>query len=105
VPEGRWVDRRVVRCHTVRMTTRVRTKRINARLSDDVARKLSYLERRTHMTTTDVVRESIERYYAAVSRDGEPGSAFAGFIGCADGPEDLSESYKRALSESLEKKA
>ncbi|MBK6515579.1 MAG: ribbon-helix-helix protein, CopG family [Polyangiaceae bacterium] len=55
------------------MTTRVRTKRINARLSDDVARKLSYLERRTHMTTTDVVRESIERYYAAVSRDGEPG--------------------------------
>lgn len=86
------------------MTTHARGSRINARLSEDVARKLTYLERRTRMTTTDVVRESIERYYAAVSGEGDPGSAFAGFIGCADGPEDLSTSYKGALSESYEKK-
>jgi predicted DNA-binding protein len=47
------------------MTRRPST-RINARIPPDVARKVAYLESRTHRTTTGVIVESIERFYAAV---------------------------------------
>ena len=52
----------------------------------EVARKVAYLEKRTRKSTTEIVVESIERYYATMS--GEGGTAAealeqAGFIGCA----------------------
>jgi predicted DNA-binding protein len=82
--------------------------RINARLPAEVARKVAYLESRTKMSTTEVVLESIERYYAAMTEgDGTAADALAkaGFIGCAKGPADLSRSYKTELTRSLAKKA
>ena len=83
-------------------------KRINARLDGPLANKVAYLRAQTNKSTTEVVRESIERYYEAVERRG--GSALeimtrTGFVGCADGPRDLSRRYKEALRESLGKKA
>ena len=84
--------------------------RINARLAPDSARKVSYLERYTSMSTTEVLRESIDRFYAAVMREGEDGGtaekalAAAGFVGCASGLADLSSSYKGELGRSLGKK-
>jgi predicted DNA-binding protein len=100
------------------------TTRIHARLPADVARKLAWLERRTRKTTTEVLRASIERYFAAeldraLPMDladaslvvGEEGAGSAerilaesGFIGAADGPADLSSTYEAELARSLEKK-
>jgi hypothetical protein len=87
--------------------TAAKTHRINARLPPDVARKVAYLERRTKMSTTEVVRESIDRYYAAVvDGEGSPAEVLerAGFVACAKGPEDLSVSYKAELAGSIGKK-
>jgi hypothetical protein len=87
--------------------TAAKTHRINARLPPDVARKVAYLERRTKMSTTEIVVESIDRYYAAVvDGEGSPAQVLerAGFVACARGPEDLSVSYKADLTRSLGKK-
>ncbi len=81
--------------------------RINARLPADVARKVAYLERRTKMSTTEIVVTSIERYYDAMTQgEGTAADALAeaGFIGCAEGPVDLSSSYKAEMGRSLAKK-
>lgn len=88
------------------MTT-AKSTRINARLPDDVARKVAYLERRTKMSTTEVVVASIERYYAAIAEgEGTAADALAqaGFVGCASGPADLSTTYKAELARSLANK-
>jgi hypothetical protein len=88
--------------------TKASSRRINARLPAEVARKVAYLERRTHKSTTDVLRESIDRYYAAVTAaTGSAEDAFtqAGFIGCARGDVELSSTYKRALAASWSDKA
>ncbi len=62
------------------------------------------------MSTTEVLLASIERYYAAMTEGRAEGTAAralaeAGFIGCAEGPADLSSSYKSGLTRSLAKKA
>jgi predicted DNA-binding protein len=78
--------------------------RINARLPAEVAQKVAYLEKRTNMSTTEVVRESIDRYYAALTEEqGASAQALerAGFVGCASGPADLSSSYKTKLGRSI----
>jgi hypothetical protein len=84
-----------------------KTHRINARLPPDVARKVAYLERCTKMSTTEIVTESIDRYYAAiVHEEGSPAEVLerAGFVACARGPEDLSVSYKADLTRSIGKR-
>lgn len=81
--------------------------RINARLPPELARKTAYLERRLNLTTTQVVREALERFYASV-HEGPADTAElledAGFVACTAGPEDLSSTYKAELTRSLEPK-
>jgi hypothetical protein len=87
--------------------TRAAPARINARLPPETASKVAYLERRTKMSTTEVVLASIDRYYATLTEGKGAGAealAEAGFIACANGPSDLSSSYKSDLALSLEKK-
>ena len=81
--------------------------RVNARLSPEVARKLAYLQRRTGKSASEVLVESIERHHAAVTTEDEGPTLLeqAGFVACADGPADLSTTYKDALSSSLGDKA
>jgi hypothetical protein len=103
----RHIDALRVPCHTNCMTAS-KPHRINARLPPDVARKVSYLERRGRMTTTQVLRESIELYYATVTRETSTAASAleqAGFVGCASGPRDLSSTYKAQLADSLEEKS
>ncbi len=90
------------------MTAAAKSARINARLPAEATRKVAYLERRTGKSTTEVVLTSIDNYYAVLTA--EEGSAAsvlaeAGFVGCAEGPEDLSRSYKTELAVSLGKKS
>ncbi len=66
--------------------------------------KIEQLKRRTNRSTTAIVKEALAQYLE--SQAASPSSAkqifhASGFIGCADGPEDLSTSYKEALVESL----
>ncbi len=90
--------------HTLRMTTAAR---LNARLDAAVAKKLEYLKKRTRQSTTDVVRRSIELYYDSVAKNDEALELLeqSGFIGCAEGPRDLSKRYKAELMRILAEKA
>jgi hypothetical protein len=82
--------------------------RINARLDQALARKVSLVQKRTHRSLSQVVQESLTRYCdEELSEDGEPFAILksTGFVGCADGPADLSSGYKKDLTRSLGRKA
>jgi predicted transcriptional regulator len=82
--------------------------RINARLDDELARKLAELCRTSGQSTSAILKAALEAYIAsAQARSGaQPGLLLqrAGFIGCARGPAGLSQSYKEALGKSLRDK-
>lgn len=74
--------------------------RINARLDDVRSRRLTYLERATGWSVSKIVRTAIDTYYRHFRQaKADPSSALteSGFIGCADGPSDLSGTYKDEL--------
>ena len=80
------------------------TVRINARLDKKLADQVEALRRRTGKTLTQVIEESLQLYCQS-QRTGEVADGLAGFIGCADGPEDLSVQYKAEFGRSLGRKA
>jgi Ribbon-helix-helix protein, copG family len=74
--------------------------RINARLDDDTGRKLAYVERETGWSISEIVRRAIDAYYGSfktVRADAASALRKSGFLGCADGPADLSVTYKGEL--------
>jgi hypothetical protein len=77
--------------------------RLNARIDPSLARKVATLRRATKQTTTEVVRTALERYFEAITREASPYERLSesGFVGCADGPADLSATYKDQLARSL----
>lgn len=76
--------------------------RINARLGEELARKLDYLASRTQQSTSDVVRESIAAYYQALEETpSRPADALGELVGRVEGPRDLSSRYKEELERSL----
>jgi len=82
--------------------------RINARLDKPLARKVSLVCKRTHRSVSQLVKESLTRFCDEQLREGgEPLALLkaAGFVGCVDGPADLSSSYKKELTGSLGRKA
>jgi len=79
--------------------------RINARVGEELARKLDYLAERTQQSTSDVLRESIAAYYRQLEEaPTHPADALRELVGCADGPRDLSTKYKDELERSLTEK-
>ena len=71
--------------------------RINVRLDQEYASKLSYLMKATESTVSDVIKRAIDLYYADLqTRQAKPAEIWkqSGFIGCAEGSENLSEDYK-----------
>ena len=82
--------------------------RINARLDSDLARKVEAVQTRTKKSLTEIVHESLERYCddeLRRDRDAFRILESTGFVGCADGPADLSTNYKQELTRSLQRKA
>jgi hypothetical protein len=82
-------------------------RRINARLSAAVAGKVASLQRRTRKSTSAILVEAIERYYAATEPAGtDPVQILeqTGFVGADAGPRDLSNRYKDHLLAGLRKK-
>ena len=81
--------------------------RINARLDDELARRVDLVRKRKRRSVSQIVQESLVRYCdQELGEGGEPLAILksAGFIGCADGPADLSSDYKRELGRSLRRK-
>jgi len=76
--------------------------RINARLGEELARKLDYLAERTQQSASDVLRESIAAYYREVEESPvRARDLLEEFVGSVDGPADLSSKYKEELERSL----
>ena len=76
--------------------------RVNARLDDSYTEKLEFLKQATGLTLSDVVRESVDRYYAQVRNEADGRhTELDGLVGAFDGvpetPVDLSAEYKRYL--------
>ena len=77
------------------------SRRINARIDEELARKLEELGKLTGKSASAILKLALDAYYARVR--GAPGHAkqalrAADFVGCADGDPELSASYKDALS-------
>lgn len=73
-------------------------------MDEDLARKVKYLRQRTGSSTTGVIIASIEAYYARLAPSEEPGVLLQEFVGCAEGPPELSSNYKAILADSLASK-
>jgi hypothetical protein len=76
--------------------------RINVRLDQEYASKLSYLMKATESTVSGVIKCAIDIYYADLqTRQAKPEEIWkqSGFIGCAAGSETLSENYKDILGD------
>ena len=84
------------------------TRRINARLDEELAQKLDQLGKLTGKSATEIIKAALEAYCARSSLD-EHGAMTvlraSGFIGCASGDPDLSTRYKEQLTASWSKKA
>lgn len=81
-----------------------RPSRINARLDKGRAEKLQYLRRATHLGVSDLVKRGIDLLYEDIRRETrDPFEVLTetGFIGCGEGPPDLSSRYKDELREIL----
>ena len=81
--------------------------RLNARLTDELSRKLLALERMTGLSRSEIVRVALERYFEETpvpGRSVRDAIHASGLIGCGEAEADLSGSYKSRLRESLERK-
>jgi predicted DNA-binding protein len=78
--------------------------RINARLDRDLITKLSQLQHETGLTKTQIIRASIEAFYAATKAAARPANLLRDFIASGDADPTLSETYKAALVRGLTSK-
>jgi hypothetical protein len=81
--------------------------RLNARLPEELARKLEALERATGQSTSNVVRVAIERYFNEIcgpGRSAREAIYLSGLVGCGEAEVDLSTTYKSRLHEGLGRK-
>ena len=79
--------------------------RINARLDDEHAEKLTSLTRATGASITEVLKQALDVYFEQL--ENSRGSAAeileqSGFIGCGEGSLHLSEQYKDSLKKSVQ---
>jgi predicted transcriptional regulator len=81
--------------------------RLNARLTEELARKLESLEKATGQSTSSVVRVALERYFddlCGPGRSARDAILASGLVGCGEAEADLSTTYKQRLRESLGRK-
>jgi Arc/MetJ-type ribon-helix-helix transcriptional regulator len=81
--------------------------RLNARLTEELARKLEALERATGQSTSDVVRAALERYFTEIcgpDRSAREAIYQSGLVGCGEAEADLSATDKSRLREGLGRK-
>lgn len=77
--------------------------KISAQLDADLTDKMKYLMRSRGESVSDIIKASIEEYYERCKGQADSAQILeqTGFIGCAEGPVDLSENYKEYLDDDL----
>ncbi|MHC5773165.1 CopG family transcriptional regulator [Nostoc sp.] len=83
------------------------TMRINARLDEEYADKLAYIQQQTNQAVTDVIKSAIELYYQQLQQEQKNALSMliqTGFIGCGQADPNLSINYKSILRDSLKAK-
>lgn len=78
--------------------------RINARLDNPSRQKLLYLQRMTGWRISEIVGKAIDAYYGQFRKANARSAellAQSGFVGCSEGPRDLSVTYKNQLRPDL----
>ena len=81
--------------------------RINARLDEEYADKLAYIQQQTNQAVTDVIKSAIELYYQQLQQKQKNALLMltqTGFIGCGHTDSDLSVNYKLILRDGLKAK-
>lgn len=84
-----------------------KTKRISARITPRVARMLAELSAHEESDLSEQIMEAVkERYDRLLAQRQNAWKVFEkqGFIGCAKGPANLSQSYKAVYSKALSSK-
>jgi hypothetical protein len=85
--------------------TKPALERVNARLDETTARELQQLMRDTGLSVTDVIRESIHRYYLQETvQQHSVLDVFTDLVGGIEAPAELSANYKSELRASLTRK-
>lgn len=78
---------------------------VNARLDDAQAAKFRQLQSSLRISASEVVRQALDLLHKE-QRKGKGTKTRAllasNFVGCAEGPEDLSSRYKQHLTQALE---
>ena len=81
--------------------------RVNARLDERRAAKLHQLQSSLRVSASEVVKRALDVLHKEQC-EGEGAKTKAllssNFVGCADGPEDLSSRYKQHFTQALEDK-
>ena len=81
--------------------------RINARLDEEAENNLHYLQEVTQENNTEIVKAALRHYANLVREDARRRNVAlseSGFIGCFEGPEELSVNYKQYVQAHLDEK-
>ena len=81
--------------------------RINARLDETALKQLDYIHTTTRQNVTEIIRHSLDLYYQQLKNQKSNHLTellASDFIGCVEGPDDLSSEYKSCLSDTLNDK-
>ena len=79
--------------------------RINTGLNDERTEKLKHIQSLTQLSVSEIVNPAIDlwrRQQAERPREKLDALLSSGFVGCAEGPEDLASQYKQYLTRNLE---
>jgi len=80
--------------------------RINARLDKESEEKIESIKRATNKSVTDIIKESVDLYFTQLNLNAKKKNMelFKSLSGIGEGPDDLSENYKKYLTQDLNKK-
>ena len=81
--------------------------RLDTPLDEATEQQLVYLQTTTQQNVDEIIKQSLNLYYQHVKKKGMDNVQQlldSDFVGCAEGPEDLSTHYKHYFSQELSNK-
>jgi nucleoid-associated protein YejK len=83
--------------------------RINARLDEQSEQDLLFIKEKTGETVTHIIKELLTEKAESLRREHKPGNKMqallqSDFVGCAEGPENLSTNYKEYFYQGIKEK-
>lgn len=80
--------------------------RITARIDESYEQKLQTIQRRTHLNTTEIIKQALDLLYEKTELTGKEKNQqlLKKLAGIGKGPEDGSVNYKKYIAEYLDEK-